>query len=599
MRISTITNWAYGATVLLTAASGIAFINSGRSAADERLAVEERWVLDDLGDKLGLAAEARSDEARLFAMRGAARHRDAFRHEEQVAHNREHALQALRARLLTAAETAALDLAERNMDALDTIEENAVAAVEHGRPDAARAALFGADHERLQTAVLEPIARFRALVDARTGTDLTAARQRADVYAAIARVMLGITAALFLGVLYFVLRRRVAVPLKRMTGIVIRLARQDYTVEVPDDKRRDEIGDMNQAIHVFRENGLERERLETERAAEWRAKDTILQMMHRLQAADNLAELAEVVSCFVPQTFPDIAGHLYVMDAIGHGMTRAGSWLSPQSETISFPINACWSLRRGRAHVTGGGDVPCVHVHDVDALTLCVPLMAQGDTIGMLYFEQKRDAPMSPAARLYLELMAENIGLALANVRLRRQLTDLACRDALTGLLNRRCLDETVRGLARGDMAESFACLMIDIDHFKRFNDDFGHDAGDMVMRHVAEMMTVAVDGIGDAYRFGGEEFAILLPSASEPEAAELAERLRRQIRAAPLSHRGRVLGNVSVSIGVAATDLQGSSAINLMAHADAALLEAKANGRDRVVRMSEFSLGEPRNLAA
>ena len=599
MRISTITNWAYGATVLLTAASGAAFIASGRAAADERVAVEERWVLDDLGDKLGLAAEARSDEARLFAMRGAVRHLRAFRQEEQVAHNREHAFQDLRAHLLTPAETAALGQADANIDALDGIEQGAVAAAEHGQADAARATLFGADHERLQTAVLEPIARFRALIDARTGTDLAAARARADFDANLARAMLALTAALFLAVLYFVLRRRVAVPLKRMTGIVMRLARQDYSVEVPDDTRRDEIGDMNQAIHVFRENGLERERLEAERAAEQRAKDTILQMMHRLQAADNLSELAEVVTCFVPQTFPDIAGHLYVMDTVGRGMSHVGSWLSPQSETLSFPINACWSLRRGRAHVTGGGDVPCVHVHDVDSLTLCVPLMAQGDTIGMLYFEQQHGHPMSPAARLYLELMAENIGLALANVRLRRQLTDLACRDALTGLFNRRCMDETVRAMARADEAETFACLMIDIDHFKRFNDDFGHDAGDMVMRHVAEMMMVAVDGVGEAYRFGGEEFAILLPGGNEHEAYELADRLRRQIRAAPLSHRGRVLGNVSVSVGVAGTDMPGSSAINLLAHADAALLKAKANGRDRVVRMSELTPDRPHGLAA
>jgi len=599
MRISTITNWAYGATVLLTAAAGFAFISAGRSAADERVAVEERWVLDDLGDKLGLAAEAQSDEARLFAMRGSDRHLQAFRYEERVAHGREQAFARFRTHLLTGAEQSALDEADRNLDELDAIERKAVAQVERGEADAARAALFGPDHERAQTGVLEPIHRFRALVEMRTGDALAAARTRADFDTTLARTMLALTAALFLGVLYFVLRRRVAVPLRRMTGVVMRLARQDYSVDVPDDQRRDEIGDMNQAIHVFRENGLERERLEAERLTEQRAKDTILQMMHRLQAADNLSELAEVVSCFVPQTFPDIAGHLYVMDTVGRGMTRVGSWLDPQSETVSFPINACWSLRRGRAHMTGGGDVPCVHVHDVDALTLCVPLMAQGDTIGMLYFEQEHGSPMSPAARLYLELMAENIGLALANVRLRRQLTDLACRDALTGLFNRRCLDETVRGMARADEAETFACLMIDIDHFKRFNDDFGHDAGDMVMRHVAEMMMIAVDGLGEAYRFGGEEFAVLLPGGAEAEAFELADRLRHQIRAAPLSHRGRVLGNVSVSIGVAGTDMPGSSPINLMAQADAALLEAKAQGRDRVMRMSELVSDKPRGLAA
>jgi diguanylate cyclase (GGDEF)-like protein len=600
MRISTITNWAYGATILFTATAAVAFIAAGRAADGERAAVETRLVLDDLGDSLGIAAEKRSDEARLFVMRGGARHLQAFRHEERVARNRERALERLRAQVLTTAERVALDEAERNVDELDLIERNAIDQAEHGQSDIARTALFGADHERAQTAVLEPLNRFRALVETRAHDQLTAARERADRYAAVARLMLGLTAALFLGVLYFVLRRRVAVPLKRMAGIVMRLARQDYTVDVPDDRRRDEIGDMTQAIHVFRENGLERERLEAERAAEWRAKDMILQMMHRLQAADDLAEFTEVVSCFVPQTFPGISGHFYVIDGTGQTLTRAGSWLEPVEQTASFPLNACWALRRGRPHMTGGGDVPCPHVHEGSALALCVPLMAQGETIGLLYFEQQPDAAMTAAARLYLELMAENVGLALANIRLRKQLTDLACRDALTGLYNRRCLDETVQSWGKADQGERFACLMIDIDHFKRFNDDFGHEAGDMVMRHVAEMMTNVVGARGDAYRFGGEEFAVLLPGGSEAEAATVAEQMRLQIRAAPLSHRGRVLGNVSISIGVAATDQRGSSAVNLIAHADAALLKAKECGRDRVIRTSELTERPgPRGLAA
>jgi diguanylate cyclase (GGDEF)-like protein len=134
---------------------------------------------------------------------------------------------------------------------------------------------------------------------------------------------------------------------------------------------------------------------------------------------------------------------------------------------------------------------------------------------------------------------------------------------------------------------------MIDIDHFKRFNDEFGHDAGDMVMQHVAGMMMTAVEGIGEAFRFGGEEFTILLTNAGEENAEAVAEKLRTQIRAAPLAFHGQVLGHVTASIGVATTGSNGISFTNLVASADAALLVAKAKGRDQVMTASHVQLSD------
>ncbi|WP_043615534.1 diguanylate cyclase [Ensifer sp. ZNC0028] len=595
MRINAITNWAYGVTVLLTGLSGAAFILSTDSAIRERQAVEQHLVLDTLGEELALGAETRSDEARLYVMRGDERHLEAFHRAEEEERRREEATKTAANFGATPAEIAALQEIVREAEALDKVEVAAIEAYQKGDRAGAQEKLFGPEHERLQTALLETVARFRDLTNVRTGAALNEAQERSDWYAAAAKTMLGITAALFLSVLYFILKRRVAMPLTRMSGIVTRLAEQDYAVEVPLDRRRDEIGEMNQAIHIFRENGLERDRLDAERRLDQQTKDLILQMMHRLQACQSQDELAEVVARFAPQVFPNLAGHLYVLNDSRTLLSRVGTWLDPQHSAPTFPSSACWGLRRGRPHVSNRGhsDIACQHLDDEGVIGLCVPLTAQGDTIGLLYFEERSEEEFAvEASRLYLELIAENIGLAVANLQLREKLTNLAVRDALTGLLNRRCLDEALNRQPRGQAGKLLSCLMIDIDHFKRFNDEFGHDAGDVVMQYVAQIIVDTVGDAGSAYRFGGEEFTVLMPDAGEAAGFELAERLRTRIGTTPLSHRGRILGTVSVSVGVASAPDDGPVA-TLLTRADAALLDAKNQGRNRSVRASGLAFGD------
>jgi len=584
MRINEITNWAYSVTVVLTVLSGGAFIMSSRSAGEERAALQEAKSFDDLSDALELGAEQRSDAARLYVMTGEQRHADVFRADESEEHRLEKEADAVRSRGLSTVEAAALSEVERDADALDTLEEEAVAALAENKRADASAIMFGAEHERLQTALADTVIRFRQLVGMRTQALVDDAKDASDVWSIVAKVMLGLTAALFLGVLYFIFKRRVAMPLTHMTGIVTRLARQDYAVDVPLDARRDEIGDMHQAIHLFRDNALERDRLDAELRAEQRTKDLILQMMHRLQACLTQAELADVVSLFAPQIFPGLAGRLYVLNDSRTLLAPAGDWLEPQQPTISFAPNACWGVRRGRAHFSHDhrDDVPCAHLSALSSPCLCVPLTAQGDAIGLLCLEERDQAAgAAESSRLYLELIAENVGLAVANLQLRDRLMNLAVRDALTGLLNRRCLDEVLLRASREEGGKPLSCLMMDIDHFKRFNDEFGHDAGDKVMQYVAQMILDVVDTAGTCYRFGGEEFAVLLPECGDSAAFALAERLREKIATAPLSHGGRILGMVSVSIGVAEANSM-TAVGNLVTRADSALLSAKAGGRNR-----------------
>ena len=330
MRINEITNWAYGFTVLLTALSGAAFMLSANSANQERIAVEQHLALDGLAKHLALVAEERTDEARLYVIRGHERHFEAFAAKENEERNLEHTIERIKEFGASDEELRVLQSVGAAADALDSTEQAAVAAYRRNDVSGARQLLFGPEHERLQALLLGQVEQFSTLTNARTGQALEVARIRSDWLGLAAKVMLALTAALFLGVLYFILKRRISMPLTRMTGIVRRLANQDYTVDVPIDRRQDEIGDMHQAIQIFRTNGIERDRMDAERRQDQQTKDLILQMMHRLQACQNRQELADIVSRFAPQIFPNLAGHLYVMNDGRTSLFRIGTWREPQ-----------------------------------------------------------------------------------------------------------------------------------------------------------------------------------------------------------------------------------------------------------------------------
>jgi len=585
MRLSTITHLAYAVTLVLTAVSASTFILSARSASQERIAIQQHLEIDDLAEELAILAESRTDEARLYVMRGDERHLAKFYVDDDQEGHLEASLEKLSRLGISPEEKAMFDRIRSSADAIDTIEKDAISAYRAGRQNDAQRALFGDEHYSLQTTLLKQVEDVRASMTARSQAMVDAAKARSDFFGNIAKSMLVLTALMFLAVLYFVLSRRVALPLIRMSNVVTRLARQDYDVEVLDDNRRDEIGEMNHAIQIFRNNGLERERLDAERRKDQRMKDLMLQMMHRVQACQNQEELSDVVSRFMPQIFPDAAGHLFILKEQGSTLQSLGQWSNPVASELHFLIDDCWALRRGRPHHSekDGDDVTCHHIRPAENSNLCIPLTALGDIVGLLYLETALGNHTSNADRLYFELLAENIGLAVANLQLRQRLIGMAKRDALTGLLNRRSLDEALNRLTENPVG-SLACLMIDIDHFKRFNDQFGHDAGDAVMQYVARILQEVAGRQGEVFRFGGEEFTILLPEAQGTDAEEIAEQLRKAVERAPVSYRGRLLDPVTISLGVS-TSPQGGTISSVLERADQSLLAAKKNGRNQWIR--------------
>ena len=188
--------------------------------------------------------------------------------------------------------------------------------------------------------------------------------------------------------------------------------------------------------------------------------------------------------------------------------------------------------------------------------------------------------------------LAEQAGLALANLRLRESLRQQSIRDPLTGLYNRRYMNETMRHeLSWAQRKNSnLALAIIDVDHFKQFNDSYGHDAGDYVLQGVATVLEEHVRQSDVVCRFGGEEFVVLLPGISHALAQERAGDLLAAIRNLELQHGGRPLGQITASLGLAFYPIHGNTPETLIEAADAALYQAKAAGRNQVVLSGHLS---------
>jgi diguanylate cyclase (GGDEF)-like protein len=217
-------------------------------------------------------------------------------------------------------------------------------------------------------------------------------------------------------------------------------------------------------------------------------------------------------------------------------------------------------------------------------------LIAQGDTVGLLHFRENESTQtdsgmMSEQSELALAL-AEHIAPALSNLSLRDRLRSQAIRDPLTGLFNRRYMEETlereIRRAARHK--SSVGVIMCDIDQMKPINDRYGHDAGDVLLRAVGGLMVKMFRGEDVACRYGGDEFTVILPEASLSDVWQRAEHLRDAIKKTSIEYEGNKIGPITMSIGVAAYPDLGMTSERLLQICDAAIYLAKDEGGDRVM---------------
>jgi diguanylate cyclase (GGDEF)-like protein/PAS domain S-box-containing protein len=321
----------------------------------------------------------------------------------------------------------------------------------------------------------------------------------------------------------------------------------------------------------------------------------LAQLGELLESCQSLDEAYAVIAGIAEQLFAGDAGAVYALAASRPVAEAVAAWGSPPPMRSVFTPTECWALRRSRLHVVHDGDpeLRCPHVEEpIAAGLLCEPLAAQSETLGLLHVQVRRRATGKARVALLADrerlvrTLGEQLALALANIRLRAMLREQSLRDPLTGLFNRRYMEESLDREVRRAAREGYGLgvLMADLDGFKNLNDAFGHAAGDDVLRRLGRFLGEAVRGEDIACRFGGEEFVVILPKASVDDTERRAEALREGIKALQHDEPTRIYPTVTMSIGVAAFPEHGASVEELLLAADSAMYRAKALGRDRVV---------------
>lgn len=329
--------------------------------------------------------------------------------------------------------------------------------------------------------------------------------------------------------------------------------------------------------------------------------EELFAMTDMLQAADDHDDAATVLMTTGTRLLPTFGASLYLFNNSRDRLDLKRSWNLVDDATLPETLhpNNCWALKRGKPHINDpGSKTLCCSHHSLPWGSVEIPMMARGSVHGLLilhcFAEDSFDQLM--AVRRLGRALADSMSLALSNISLREKLRTQSLRDPLTGLYNRRYMEDALeRFISLGARnGSSTAVLMIDLDNFKSLNDEHGHAKGDAVLRDVAAQIIGSLRPSDVVCRYGGEELLAVLPDCSLESALECAEKLRGRIESLSDTHQCRV----SASIGVASIPETSSSAADVMPMADAALYNAKKAGKNcvrSVERRAERAETRPR----
>lgn len=393
-------------------------------------------------------------------------------------------------------------------------------------------------------------------------------------------------------------RQTTKVPLRDRTGKItglVGISRDITKQKETEDALQDSNAKLINGIEALKQSSLETEHLN--------------EMVDLLQACSDTEEACTVIADRMSKFFPEDSGTLYLFHSSRNILERATSWGSESPDALTIKPDECWGLRRGKMHIVeadnSNPDNPeinksliCPHIN-VNGLAdyLCVPLVAQGEALGLLHLRHKEGIACfdelgnvvewyGQAKKQRIQSIIDSLSLSLANLKLRSTLRQQSIRDPLTGMYNRRYMEETLERevLRAARNNEPVGVIMLDIDHFKEFNDTFGHQAGDVLLQDLGRFFLSHVRGEDVACRFGGEEFLLLLPGSSVEETRQRAEELREKVHFMNVDFRGQSLGTITLSMGISVFPNHGTTPEALVQNADQALYRAKSEGRDRVV---------------
>lgn len=328
----------------------------------------------------------------------------------------------------------------------------------------------------------------------------------------------------------------------------------------------------------------------TELQCQTRDLTLLNQMNELLQTCVTVEEAYRVFSLKAAEMGLGAGGALAIVSPKGRFLETVARWGKDVEILDVFDFDSCWAMRRGQRHEVAdpASDLVCSHFHrPPTAGYMGLPLVVQGETLGLLHIHAAREC--SPERKMRLLQISVTVGealtLALSNIRLREALREQATRDPLTGLFNRRYLDDTLEREVLRALREKkpFTTVMADIDHFKKFNDAHGHEAGDRVLTEVAHSIRASLRQSDIAYRYGGEEILIVMPASNAAEAARRMEGIATRLQALNIPWGNKVLPAITISAGIASLPEHGTDAEALLRAADNALYAAKQAGRNRV----------------
>jgi diguanylate cyclase (GGDEF)-like protein len=309
-------------------------------------------------------------------------------------------------------------------------------------------------------------------------------------------------------------------------------------------------------------------------------------MAHLFQAATVTEELYRIVESFAPRLFPGSSGALFVIDSSGEVVERTAVWGESADFAPFISPDDCLALRGGLPHVISHPELGLVCAHsarDRQYAQICVPMLAKADVLGFVHLQNRHTDPSGEAFThtqlLLIHDVAEEIALSLANVRVQETLRHQAFRDSLTGLYNRRFMQEALAlELHRAERTRlPVGLVMLDVDGFKRINDTYGHAAGDSVLQAISTLLQSKVRASDLLCRYGGDEFVVVMPETSLEDATRRANEWRAAIKLQSIEWERKIIEGLAISFGVSAYPICSTSAL-LFREADSALYSAKAS---------------------
>lgn len=368
---------------------------------------------------------------------------------------------------------------------------------------------------------------------------------------------------------------QISKPIIQVRNAAQEIAKGDLTKKVPINTE-DEIGQLAISFNQMVE-GLTNSK---------KTMDLLSEMGELLPTCVVQDEIQAIFSQYGAKLLPHLSASLSIYTDSKNNLQVVAVWgdMNLPLESL-FIATDCWAIRRGMPFYVppASSGLRCKHIERAGSY-LCTPLSAGGEILGIISVMFGTKEPTHQEQKIISQI-AGDVSLALANIRLRTSLQNLSIHDPLTSLYNRRYMEEILLiELNRSKrQSKQLSMIMLDIDHFKKINDHFGHTTGDVVLRELSYFLKQFFRSTDIICRYGGEEFLIILPETEKAFAVEQAEILRNRVKNCSIKIGNEILNLINLSLGVATFPENGTDADAIIKAADTALYRAKEEGRDRV----------------